>query len=119
AFDDDVLVEFREMSPLIDHARAVRTDSFRANRTIDQGADLQQLILKGIAFLRDQGRVRGDAIQDAGTGNLANFIEIRCIEKEFHGALLVRVQVYQNGVLSTVRVPGEDPREAGSLGTPS
>src|SRR5262249_38166670 len=84
ALDHNVAVQFREVTSLFDHPGCVGTDGFSADRTIHDRADLQQLILKTIAFLRDQRWIRRNTVQDARCRRFANLVQVGRIQEEFH-----------------------------------
>jgi hypothetical protein len=84
-------VNFRQLASPLDHRPGFGFHHFRAYVAVDYIADLADMLLKRLAFLRDQGRVGGDAIDDSPTHAGSQFVQFCGIEKELHSAASPRV----------------------------
>ena len=83
--DNNVLVNLRQVLPLLDHRIGLDADDFSADRPIHDRANLFQEVFEASAFFGDQRRVRGDAIEHAPTCRLFNLFCIAGIQEKHHG----------------------------------
>ena len=84
--DDHVLVDPGDFAALADHAFGVggRRLDFAADGSVDDGCDLGYDLLEVAAFFGDEGRVGGDAADDAHVVGFADVVHVGCVQEEFH-----------------------------------
>ena len=80
--DDDVLVDLRELAPFAQHALDIGRDDFGAGRPLHDLADPLEDGAVVAAFLRQQRRVGGDAVDDAERHQRFDFLEIARVDEE-------------------------------------
>ena len=78
-----------QLAPLADHPRGVEGDHLRRNRTVDDTGNLADHLAEVSAALGNQGRVGGDAVDQAEIVGGADFADVGGVDKEFHDLLLV------------------------------
>ena len=78
----DVRVKLRKVAAFFNHSCRIRTHRFRTDGTIDDRADLQELLLEYISFLGNKAGIGRNAIQNAGAGYVADFVEIGSIQRK-------------------------------------
>ena len=83
--DADVGGELGEPAALGQHAIVGRGGDLRADRAIDQGADLLDHLEEAAPGLGDQRRIGGHAIEQAAGGQLRDLRDVGGIDEEFHG----------------------------------
>ncbi len=66
----------------------IERDDFGGNRAIDDAADFLDHFQEFAARLVDERRVGGNAVQQAGGGQIANVGGVGGIDEEFHRAAL-------------------------------
>src|SRR6266581_6825456 len=79
---DDVLMELRELTALLDHLVRLGRRDLEANRAVDEGEDVLDHLGPLAARLRDERRVRRDAVEDAPRGRFADLVDVRGIEED-------------------------------------
>ena len=82
--DRDVLGDLGQRPAFLEHALGVEGCHLGTDRAVDDGANLGDDLLEVAARLGDQRGVGGDAVQQAGGRQLADFGHIRRVDKEFH-----------------------------------
>ena len=93
---------------LAHHAVEVGRGDFGRDRALDRCADFGDHLLDRPAGLGDQRRVGGDAVEQAGRGELADFGNVGGVDKEFHVQLLSdrwlwALAIYRSGSFSGKR----------------
>ena len=83
--DDHVLVDRRDVVPLLDHAGEVGRGHLAADRALDDLADLLQVLAVVARLLRQQRRVGRDAVDDADGGQRFDVLDVAGVDEEFHG----------------------------------
>jgi len=84
--DDDVLVELRELAALLDHLVRLGRRDLEGDRAVDEGEDVLDDLGPLAARLRDERRVRRDAVENAPRSRLANLFDVRGIEENLDRA---------------------------------
>src|SRR5213593_929002 len=74
---DDVLVELRELPALLDHVVGLGRCDLEGDRSVDEGEDVLDDLGPLPAGLRSERRIRGDAVEDAPRGRLADLVDVR------------------------------------------
>ena len=101
--DDYLLVPAVNLQRLLEHVFVVRGHDFSADRASgDELTNLEDGFLKALSALSDQGRVGGDAIQNAPISGFTYFFNVSGIDEQFHftPSLLTRaVPVVNTGSL--------------------
>src|SRR5262249_31050623 len=78
-----------ELAALGKHALGVERRYFGRDRAFDDRADFRHHVLELAARLGDERGIGGDAVYHARVGELADFLHISGIDKEFHGGLVL------------------------------
>src|SRR3989442_14507764 len=87
---NDVAMKLRQMPALLDHARRVTAYGFRADRPVYYRANLKKLVFERIPFFRNQCGIRGNTIENACAGGVADLFDVCIIKEEFHGSSPIR-----------------------------
>ena len=82
---NDVAMKLRQMPALLDHSRRVTAYGFRADRPVYDRANLKKLVFERISFFRNQCGIRGNTIENACAGGVADLFDVCSIKEEFHG----------------------------------
>src|SRR5437667_44787 len=81
---DDVLVELRELATLLDHLVRLRRRDLQGYRAVDEGEDVLDDLGPLAARLRDERRIRRDAVEDAPGSRFANLLDVRGVQENLH-----------------------------------
>ena len=80
---DDVLVPRGDAAPFHDHVVALFTDAL-GGHVADESADALDLCLVVLSGLRDEGRIRRDAVDDAPLDRRLDLVVLGRVEEELH-----------------------------------
>src|SRR5438128_9443285 len=81
---DDVLVELRELATLLDHLVRLRRRDLQGDRAVDEGEDVLDDLGPLAARLRDERRIRRDAVEDAPGSGFADLLDVRGVQENLH-----------------------------------
>ena len=84
--DDHVLIDLRDVVPLLHHAGEVGRRHLAADRTLDDLADLLQVLAVIARLLGEQRRVGRDAVDDADGGERFDVLDVAGVDEQFHGS---------------------------------
>ena len=123
-FDDYVFMDFGKLKSFLNHFRSFKGDDFRRNWTVDNFGNLFDDLNKIPALFCNQGRIGGDAADNAKIVGFSNVVYIRGINEQFQSGDILSsgefiklrrsAQVSQKQRLSSREViwPGRNRRPA-------
>ena len=82
-------MDFHQLSCFLYHTLVVKADHLCADRTIYDGCNFLYHLNEISAFLRNQGRVCGNAADYAQIICLSDVVNIGCVNEHFHDACLL------------------------------
>lgn len=85
-FDADIFGNFQKLCCFFQHRVAFQSCHFGGDRAVGDLTDLSDDFLEVATRLDDQGRVRGNTINQTSCGQFANVVGIGGIDEEFHCA---------------------------------
>src|SRR5207248_552405 len=81
---DDVRAQRGELASFAHDLAVLRGGDLRGHRSLHDVADLDEHVAKLAAALRDQRRVRGDAVDEPHRRGLADLLHVGGIDEELH-----------------------------------
>src|SRR4051812_24007803 len=82
--DDDVLVDFCKVASFAHNAIEIGRDDLRADRPLDQVADLLEVLAVVAWFFREQRWVRRDAVDDPERHERVDILEVARVDEDLH-----------------------------------
>jgi hypothetical protein len=76
----------RELAALGHHVSRIDRRHLGRDRPVDDADDLAQRGMEFLAFLGDEARIRGHAVEQPERGGLADLVDVRGVDEELHGS---------------------------------